>query len=193
MTLLPTFCCWPYFVLRKLKESSVQFYQRMPLIKFVAVKLKLKMDFWFFRQIWGFMFYVTVLVCKVMIDFDFRNPDWYIFGCQNSGNRLRVFLPHVVTFWMVWCGQNSMNSLSEWMWRYGGEREMICDIIPIFLAARSGIKLCCTAVNRPWNNHNLFHRRALETCQPGWRIRPDLHSLLYKGLLAVLESIHQTN
>ena len=92
-----------------------------------------------------------------------------------------------------WCGQNSMNSLSEWMWRYGGEREMICDIIPIFLAARSGIKLCCTAVNRPWNNHNLFHRRALETCQPGWRIRPDLHSLLYKGLLAVLESIHQTN
>ena len=43
---------------------------------------------------------------------------------------------------------------------------MICDIIPIFLAARSGIKLCCTAVNRPWNNHNLFHRRGLETCQP---------------------------
>ena len=76
----------------------------------------------------------------------------------------RVFL---MLLHFGWCGQNSMNSLSELMWRYGGEREMICDIIPIFLAARSGIKLCCTAVNRPWNNHNLFHRRGLETCQPG--------------------------
>ena len=120
MTLLPTFCCWPYFVLRKLKESSVQFYQRMPLIKFVAVKLKC--TFWFLRQIWGIVFYVTVLVCKVMIDFDFRNPDWYIFGCQNSGNRLRVFLPHVVTFWLVWA---EFNEFPVWVdvevWRRAGD------------------------------------------------------------------------
>ena len=56
--------------------------------------------------------------------------------------------------------------LSGSMCRYLGmeeSREMICDIIPIFLAARSGIKLCCTAVNRPRNNLNLFHRRGLET------------------------------
>ena len=77
-------------------------------------------------------------VCNVMIDLGIQ-PEIFLDVKTLATDLSRVFL---MLLHFGWCGQNSMNSLSELMWRYGGEREMICDIIPIFLAARSGIKLC---------------------------------------------------